>query len=281
MIVDGKGAGRTLMNGLRLTGMRPAPEGAFDVVGRSASQPHPTHASKALTATSRRKDMPTWSCGRAARGVGVVTVSRLSHAVQQGDEADEAFGGTRLVPREPDERCRLMPAPVRNRGHRLAAYRRCSADLMRRLGEGMRIPSAVVIVVSAGYLSWVGCSAHRGVVCDLQVPTVGRVVSEQVRPMCAGELPWAPAVMVVFVTDPSGAVAKNGLVCARSSKTGRALKIKVDHSGVALLVVEGDDAYELKASQPGYRAFFAKQVRTSGGCVTWLHAVTDVPAISG
>jgi hypothetical protein len=46
-------------------------------------------------------------------------------AAEQGDEADEAFGGT--VPRQ---KCRLMPAPVNfGRGHRFAAYPRCSTDV--------------------------------------------------------------------------------------------------------------------------------------------------------
>jgi hypothetical protein len=49
---------------------------------------------------------------------------RLGFAVEQGDEADEAFGGT--VTRQ---KCRLMPAPVNvGRGHRFAAYPRCSTD---------------------------------------------------------------------------------------------------------------------------------------------------------
>jgi hypothetical protein len=47
-----------------------------------------------------------------------------------GDEADEAFGGIRPPGvRRRGWRCRLMPAPARNRGHRLAAYRQCWADL--------------------------------------------------------------------------------------------------------------------------------------------------------
>jgi hypothetical protein len=49
-------------------------------------------------------------------------------AAEQADEADEAFGGTRLAVPVPDERCRLMPASARDRGHRLAAYPRCSTD---------------------------------------------------------------------------------------------------------------------------------------------------------
>ena len=53
-------------------------------------------------------------------------------AAQQGDEADEAFGGT--VTRQ---KCRLMPAPVNfGRGHRFAAYPRCSADI--RVVEDVR-----------------------------------------------------------------------------------------------------------------------------------------------
>jgi hypothetical protein len=45
-------------------------------------------------------------------------------AAEQGDEADEAFGGT--VARQ---KCRLMPAPANfGRGHRFAAYPRCWAD---------------------------------------------------------------------------------------------------------------------------------------------------------
>ena len=45
-------------------------------------------------------------------------------SVEQGDEADEAFGGT--VTRQ---KCRLMPAPANfGRGHRFAAYPRCWAD---------------------------------------------------------------------------------------------------------------------------------------------------------
>jgi hypothetical protein len=53
---------------------------------------------------------------------------RSCPAAERGGGADEAFDCTRLVPRVPDERRRLMPAPARNRGHRLAAYRRCSVD---------------------------------------------------------------------------------------------------------------------------------------------------------
>jgi hypothetical protein len=45
-------------------------------------------------------------------------------AAEQGNEADEAFGGS--VTRQ---KCRLMPAPVNfGGGHRFAAYPRCSAD---------------------------------------------------------------------------------------------------------------------------------------------------------
>jgi hypothetical protein len=48
----------------------------------------------------------------------------MYRAVEQGDEADEAFGGT--VTRQ---KCRLMPAPANvGRGHRFAAYPRCSTD---------------------------------------------------------------------------------------------------------------------------------------------------------
>jgi hypothetical protein len=57
-------------------------------------------------------------------------------AAEQGDEADEAFGGT--VTRQ---KCRLMPAPVNfGSGHRFAAYPRCSADLARAAhGEENRV----------------------------------------------------------------------------------------------------------------------------------------------
>jgi len=55
-------------------------------------------------------------------------VRQAWRAIEQGDEADEAFGGT--VTRQ---KCRLMPAPVNfERGHRFAAYPRCSADPWRR-----------------------------------------------------------------------------------------------------------------------------------------------------
>ena len=52
--------------------------------------------------------------------------SRYEGAVEQGDEADEALGGTR--PGRHDWRGwrrRLVPARARNRGYRLAAYRQC------------------------------------------------------------------------------------------------------------------------------------------------------------
>src|SRR5512146_2873166 len=45
-------------------------------------------------------------------------------AAEQGDEADEARSGTRTNA----TRCRCVAPQARNRGHRLAAYRRCSAD---------------------------------------------------------------------------------------------------------------------------------------------------------
>ena len=84
-------------------------------------------------------------------------------AVEQGDEADEPLGGTR-----PEwhawrgRRRRLVPAQAWNRGHRLAAYRRCSADagLRRREVERMRAAAGVVSVVSVSLVA--GCAAHGG-----------------------------------------------------------------------------------------------------------------------
>src|SRR5512134_3048345 len=91
-------------------------------------------------------------------------------AAERGDEADEAFGGT--VPRT---KCRLMPAPAGNRGHRFAAYRRCSADVegqgrvmvqdsvakRRFLPQGRREwrtagAVAVFAVAAGGVVSWAG-----------------------------------------------------------------------------------------------------------------------------
>src|SRR5512143_2138964 len=51
-------------------------------------------------------------------------------AGEQGDEADEARSGTR----NPNARCRCVAPRARNRGHRLAAYRQCSADASRPAG---------------------------------------------------------------------------------------------------------------------------------------------------
>src|SRR5512143_2643463 len=52
-------------------------------------------------------------------------------AGEQGDEADEARSGTRNL----DARCRCVAPRARNRGHRLAAYRQCSADLPLESGR--------------------------------------------------------------------------------------------------------------------------------------------------
>jgi hypothetical protein len=161
-----------------------------------------------------------------------------------------------------------------------AAYAERSADLGARIGGTMRILKTQIIVV-IGCLGVAGCSAHRGAICDPRPPEVGRIVSETIGPMCAAELSWGPAVVIVFVTDPSGATARNASVCAWSSQTGKVLHAKADASGVVHLAVQGEDVYQLKVSQPGYRAFFARQVKTKPGCVTWVHAVTDIPAISG
>ncbi len=108
---------------------------------------------------------------------------------------------------------------------------------------------------------------------------MGHVESKTIEPMCAAELPWAPAVIVVFVTAPSGVAAPNASICAWSSQRRELLRAKADASGVAHLTVEKEDSYRVKATQPGYRAFIAEQVKTKPGCVTWVHAVTDLPAI--
>jgi len=78
--------------------------------------------------TSRRADR---TCAGQAGAVGAPVYRRERNvdgaedgAAEQGDEADEAFGGT--VTRQ---KCRLMPAPVNfGRGHRFAAHFRCSTD---------------------------------------------------------------------------------------------------------------------------------------------------------
>ena len=44
---------------------------------------------------------------------------------EQGDEADEAFGGTRIRGRKVPPHARAGRGTA---GHRFAAYRRCSAD---------------------------------------------------------------------------------------------------------------------------------------------------------
>ena len=59
---------------------------------------------------------------------------RASGASEQGDEADEAFGGTNV--RTASVTRTEVPPHARavsfGRGHRFAAYPRCSADLWRR-----------------------------------------------------------------------------------------------------------------------------------------------------
>src|SRR5574340_1277898 len=51
-------------------------------------------------------------------------------ATQQGDEADEALGGTLVGIQERHVRRRRLVRPwARRRAHRLAAYRRCSTDV--------------------------------------------------------------------------------------------------------------------------------------------------------
>ena len=51
----------------------------------------------------------------------------MSGAAEQGDEADEAFGGTRLVTNDSLDGGAASCAPALRAGaHRLAAYRRCS-----------------------------------------------------------------------------------------------------------------------------------------------------------
>jgi hypothetical protein len=68
--------------------------------------------------------------GSADRELCCGSVRRTSwlveHAVEQGDEADEARSGTRTNA----TRCRCVAPRARNRGQRLAAYRQCSADTL-------------------------------------------------------------------------------------------------------------------------------------------------------
>ena len=54
-------------------------------------------------------------------------------AAQQADEADEAFGGTVARMEVPPH----ARAGRVGRGHRFAAYRRCSTDVEVRRGEGL------------------------------------------------------------------------------------------------------------------------------------------------
>ena len=57
-------------------------------------------------------------------------MQRVLGAAEQGDEADEPLGGTRLGRQAwRGWRRRLVPARQDGRGHRLAAYRRCWADV--------------------------------------------------------------------------------------------------------------------------------------------------------
>ena len=76
-------------------------------------------------------------------------------AVEQGDEADEAFGGT--VTRQ---KCRLMPAPVNfGRGHRFAAYPRCSTPAVGVLDEAAAIPG--VSPARGPMVFGAGCAANH------------------------------------------------------------------------------------------------------------------------
>ena len=67
-----------------------------------------------------------------------VADARKRGAAEQGDEADEAFGGmVASMDMPPHARAGLR----HGRGHRFAAYPRCSADLAQRRGETGRMRS--------------------------------------------------------------------------------------------------------------------------------------------
>jgi hypothetical protein len=69
----------------------------------------------------------------------IAGTSRSHEAGEQGDEADEAFGGARV--RTASMACVKAPPNARadatGRGHRFAAYPRCSADLLRKERDGL------------------------------------------------------------------------------------------------------------------------------------------------
>ena len=83
--------------------------------------------------TNRLRADPASSGG--TRRDGLVTSGgesvRAYRAVEQADEADEALGGTAIDDR-PDGGAASCPRGQNGRGHRFAAYPRCSADTLER-----------------------------------------------------------------------------------------------------------------------------------------------------
>src|SRR5512140_1270002 len=79
----------------------------------------------------------------------------MHRAVEQADEADEAFGGTRLANDDrPDGGAASCPRGQNRRGHRFAAYPRCSTDarpMMARDGEAELASGRV------GHWLWAEC----------------------------------------------------------------------------------------------------------------------------
>src|SRR5574340_568437 len=85
-------------------------------------------------------------------------------ATQQGDEADEALGGTLVGIQERHVRRRRLVRPwARRRAHRLAAYRRCSTDVarvtVRDLPKQLTTKQSEELVVFTSFMQAAGLEA--------------------------------------------------------------------------------------------------------------------------
>ena len=164
-------------------------------------------------------------------------------ATEQGDEADEAFGGT--VPRT---KCRLMPAPARNRGHRFAAYRQCSADAGVK---ARRISQCGVAVVG---LAWVSCAT---------VPTRGPSSADVwQRQGCFSQLRGDPRELeasslqgVVFTAGyrVSEFPVPVAVVYARRRPNGELLRVEVGPEGQFVLPDAPEGLYEVGVCANGWK----------------------------
>jgi hypothetical protein len=131
------------------------------------------------------------------------------HAAEQGDEADEAFGGT-VARIEVPPHARAAPFL---RGHRFAAYPQCSADPVAERGNGVtraRVGFWAAVVAAAVYLTAWGVS--------LTVALQDHA-DEVLGPNGHGALEAAVATLV-GITQPLGLLA--GLLLTFPASSGKA-----------------------------------------------------------